>query len=72
MFACDNALLKKVAIYICHNYTGKRLKEIGSHFGKRKSGVTLASRRLSTVAEKDRKLRKMISKIKTKLHLSNM
>ena len=58
--------------YLCHNYTGKRLKEIGSYFGISESGVTQASRRLSPAIEKDRKLKKKISKIKTKLHLSNV
>jgi REP element-mobilizing transposase RayT len=68
----DNALSKKVAIYLCHNYSRKKLKEIGSDFGISESGVTQASRRLSMVIEKDRKLKKMISKIKTKLHLSKV
>ena len=70
VLARDNALSKKVAIYLCHNYTGNRLKEIGSHLGISESGVTQSSHRLSTVIEKDRKLKKMITKIKTRLHLS--
>ncbi len=69
VFARDNALSRKVALYLCHNYSGKRLKEIGSHFGISNSGVTLASRRLSTVIEKDRKLKKKISEIITRLQL---
>ncbi len=68
----NNLTSHTVAIYLCHNYTGKKLKEIGSHFGMSESGVTQASRRLSTSIEKDRKLKKKISKIKTKLHLSNV
>ena len=69
VFTHDKALSKKVAIYLCHKYSGKRLKAIGSHFGMSESGVTLASRRLSTVIEKDKKLKKLVSKIKTKLKL---
>ena len=72
VLAPDKALSRKVAIYLCHNYTGKKLKEIGSYFGMSESGVTQASRRLTPVVEKDKELKKMISKIKAKLHLSNV
>lgn len=67
---CDNeSISRKAALYICHKFSGKPLKEIGDHFGVSQSAVTLASYRFKDVIQKDRKLRKHIESIVKKLYL---
>jgi hypothetical protein len=44
VFGEDPALLKRVQIYLCHKFSGQRLKDIGIHFGIGLSGVSQASR----------------------------
>ncbi len=48
------ALLKRVQIYLCHNFSGQKLKDIGLHFGIGVSGVSQASCRVSCVANQKR------------------
>jgi chromosomal replication initiation ATPase DnaA len=60
---------KKAALYICHQFSGKSLKEIGDHFDICESAVTLASNRFKEVMQRDRKLRKNIELITEKLNL---
>ncbi|MFU8858551.1 MAG: hypothetical protein ACNA8S_16285, partial [Deferrisomatales bacterium] len=36
---------RRVALYLCHRLSGRRLREIGEAFGVRLSGVTQAGRR---------------------------
>jgi chromosomal replication initiation ATPase DnaA len=61
--------MKGVKIYLCQKYTGKMLKEIGSHFGIGESGVSQASRWIGIKISQDNKLRKKIRKIEDKLKL---
>ncbi len=63
------SLSRKAALYICHQFSGKSLKEIGEHFSICESAVTLASSRFKKAIQKDRKLRKNIELIKGKLNL---
>jgi chromosomal replication initiation ATPase DnaA len=44
-------------MYLCQRNTGKKLKEIGLHFGIGKSGVFQACRRVDQKLEKDKKLK---------------
>jgi hypothetical protein len=48
--------MKGVKIYLCQKYTGKMLKEIGSHFGIGESGVSQASRWIGIKISQDNKL----------------
>ncbi len=43
----DSALIKRVQIYLCHRYSGQKLKDIGIHFGIDESAVSQASRRVT-------------------------
>ncbi len=65
-------LQKAVGIYVCHRYSGLRLREIGEYFGIGESAVTQASKRFSVEVENDRKLAVKIETIRTKLGLSNV
>jgi REP element-mobilizing transposase RayT len=72
LFDGDSALLKRVQIYLCHRYSGKRLKEIGEHFGIGISGVSQASGRLRKQLADNKKLKKKIDKLIIDLRLSNV
>ncbi len=65
----SDSISKKAALYICHQFSGKSLKEIGDHFGICDSAVTLASYRFKKVMQRDRRLRKNIELIVEKLYL---
>jgi REP element-mobilizing transposase RayT len=68
----DPALVKKVALYISHRFSGRKLKEIGDSFKIGESAVSQNSRRLEGILAKDKKLQKQISIINRNLGLSNM
>lgn len=68
----DAALLKRVQIYLCHKFSGQKLKEIGLHFGISVSGVSQASRRVALQIKDDKKLKKKIDKIISDLNLSTV
>lgn len=65
----SDSISKKAALYICHQFSGKSLKEIGDHFGICDSAVTLASYRFKKVMQRDRRLKKNIELIVEKLYL---
>ena len=65
----DNPLTKKAAIYLCREYSGRTLKEIGNHFGIGESAVSQASRRFQWTLNEDPKLRTNIQDLRRKLEL---
>ncbi|VAX29100.1 FIG00679443: hypothetical protein, partial [hydrothermal vent metagenome] len=62
------ALSRKASIYLCHRYSGKTLKEIGTYFGIGESAVSQASHRFKLTSDNDRKLRKKINYISKRLN----
>ncbi len=68
----DPVLLKRLQLYICHKYSGQKLKEIGKHFNVGESGVSQSSRRVAKEIVKDNKLKKRINKILAELKLSRV
>ncbi|MBU4425126.1 MAG: hypothetical protein KKB35_00185 [Proteobacteria bacterium] len=72
VFNEDAVLLKRVQIYLCHKFSGQKLKEIGLHFGIGVSGVSQASRRVGLQIKDDKKLKKKIDKIISDLNLSTV
>jgi chromosomal replication initiation ATPase DnaA len=54
VFTKDKVLARNVKMYLCQRYTGKKLKEIGLHFGIGQSGVYQAYRRVAQKTEKDK------------------
>ncbi|RJQ16426.1 MAG: hypothetical protein C4560_09355 [Nitrospiraceae bacterium] len=65
----SDSIARKAALYICHQFSGKSLKEIGEHFGICESAVTLASYRFRKVMQMDKRLEKIIELILEKLNL---
>jgi chromosomal replication initiation ATPase DnaA len=59
-------------MYLCHRYSGKKLREIGKRFDVSESGVTQASRRIQLKQKNDKKLGKLIAKTVKRLFLSNV
>lgn len=62
-------IAKKAAIYLCHRYSGRKLKEIGSFFNVGESAVSQTSRRFVTKLSGDKKLKKQIEKLNGALGL---
>ena len=61
----DNARLARLAgIYLCHRYSGAKLKEIGDLFLLSESGVNQASRRFETSMKVEAQLRKKVEEIR--------
>jgi REP element-mobilizing transposase RayT len=71
-FNNNPSMAKKVALYVCHKYSGGKLKEIGQSFGVGESAVSQASRRLREILVRDKYLRKKITGITKELFLSNV
>ncbi|UCH01225.1 MAG: transposase [Deltaproteobacteria bacterium] len=68
----DEVLLRQVSLYFYHKYSGKTLKEIGTHFGIGESAVSQASRRLVLKMPNEAKLRKKIRMIEKRLIMSRV
>ena len=62
--ASDKRLARPVKLYIYHRFSGLKLKEIAARFDIGISGVTQASYRIGIKAKNDKKLSKIIEKIK--------
>ncbi len=68
----DDKLARQIKLYICHRFSGKKLRDIGKHFGISESGVTQAGRRIKMKAEKENSVKRNIKSIEKKLTLSNV
>ncbi len=62
-FPENERLATKAGIYICHRYSGAKLKEIGEIFQLTESGVTRASKRFEESMVVDKKLKDTLMKI---------
>jgi putative transposase len=71
-FREDNRLAKKVSIYLCHRYSGARLKEIGEKFGIGASGVSQLSIRLAGRIKEEGQLKKIVDGIHEGLKYVNV
>ena len=61
--------VRQASLYLSHNYSGRRLKEIGEYFSIGESGVSQASGRMGRRIEADKQLRQKIEKIRRGLNL---
>lgn len=61
---CDEKLARQLGIYLCHQHSGLKLKELGETFGMRESAICEASRRIRGKIERDAVLRKQVEAIK--------
>lgn len=71
-FPEDGRQATKAAIYLCHHYSGAKLKKIGELFKLSESGVTQASKRFEQVIKRDKKLKEILKRIGDGLNLSNV
>ena len=63
----DDKLARQLGIYLCHQHSGLRLKEIGKLFGMRESALCEASRRIKAKIALDAELQKQVETIKEEL-----
>jgi len=66
----NDRLSKKIGIYLCHKYSGAKLKDIGERYGIKESAVSQASRRFEQEMERDNQLGNQIKHLITTLGLS--
>jgi len=70
---CKEAdLAKQIKLYLLHQYSGRKLKEIGGIFGISESGVSIASQRVKLKLKRDSDIRKIVKKIRKDHGLSNV
>lgn len=70
VFPENERLTTKAGVYLCHRYSGAKLKEIGAMFRLTESGVTRASKRFEESIEDDKNLKEILMKIRVNLGLS--
>ncbi len=68
----DERLARQLKMFLCHSYSGMKLREIGNRFNVGESAVTQASRRVRVKMKNDKKLEKLILGIVKQLPLSNV
>jgi putative transposase len=68
----DVRLARQLKLFLCHSYSGMKLREIGDRFSVSESAVTQASRRVRIKLKNDKNVEKLILKIVKKLPLSNV
>lgn len=68
----DAKLSQKVGIYLCHRYSGARLKEIGGRFNIGESAVSQTSRRVTAKMESDKDFKKLVEKMEGALRMLKM
>ncbi len=68
---CNNdiSLSKKITIYLFHQYSDKRLNEIGAYFGIGDSAVSEASKQFNTILKKNKKLGRKIELLREQLNI---
>lgn len=64
--------MDKAIIYLCHRYSGARLKEIGDRFGVGESAVSQISKRFEQKITNDAEIRKIIQGLKERLRIVNV
>lgn len=62
----------KAIIYLCHKYSGARLKEIGERFGVGESAVSQISKRFGQKINEDGEIKRMIKGLKERLRIVNV
>lgn len=68
----DAGLERKTAIYLAHQHSGARLKELGAFFGKKDTAIAQTARRFKGEMAEDDNLRKMVEALEKKLKLSQV
>jgi putative transposase len=63
----NEKLARQVGMYLCHKYSGKKLREIGELFGVGETAIAEARRLLLKKLAKDKKLCEVVEKVKANL-----
>jgi putative transposase len=66
----DERLSRNIKLYLCREFTGERLKEIGDRFHVSESAVSHAARKMSELVAKDKTIRKGVEAIVKELKYS--
>jgi REP element-mobilizing transposase RayT len=69
LFGEDSSLSRKATLYLCHRFSGRTLKEVGSYFGIGESAVSQASRRFAESLEHNNELRRKTLVVRKKAGL---
>ncbi|WP_321370435.1 transposase [uncultured Desulfuromusa sp.] len=65
----DEKRARQVSLYLCHRYSGSRLRDLGNHFNVGESGISEASRRFGARLEKDASLRAIVETLRSQLNV---
>lgn len=65
----DEKLARQAGMYLCHRYSGEKLRTIGALFNVRESAITEASRLFPRKMEKDKNLEQTMERIKGELNI---
>lgn len=65
----NEKLARQVGMYLCHKYSGKKLREIGKLFSVGETAIAEARRLLSRKMEQDKKLSEEVEKVKAILKI---
>lgn len=65
----NEKLARQVGMYLCHQHSGKKLKEIGALFGVKETAIAEARRQLSRKLKEDRQLAKTVEIVRNKLKI---
>jgi REP element-mobilizing transposase RayT len=68
-FGSNKKVARQAGMYLCHRYSGEKVREIGSRFAVGPSAITEASRLFTKRMEKDAGLMEVIEKIKRELEI---
>jgi REP element-mobilizing transposase RayT len=68
----ESRLTRKLCIYMCHRYSGARLKEIGEVFGIGAAGVSQESRRFAAIIREDSDLKKIVNELRKRMICVNV
>lgn len=65
----DEKLARQAGMYLCHRYSGEKLRTIGELFNVRESAISEASRLFPRKMEKDKQLAEAMERIKAELKI---
>jgi REP element-mobilizing transposase RayT len=68
-FGPNKRLARQAGMYLCHRFSGMKVREIGERFTVGSSAITEASRYFSKRMEKDKGLAEVVAKIKGELKI---
>ncbi len=63
----DEKRVRQVSIYLCHHYSGSKLRDLGKHFNIGESAISEASRRFGMKLEKDAACQAIIERLREQL-----